>query len=263
MIYVTHQVEFLPAADLILVMKDGCITQSGKYGELLNLESEFMELVVAHEKALSAIDPIEAGFVSKDNMTENSKSCEESRDVEYDKAPEDIMGPKGQLVQEEEREKGRVSLSVYWKYITTAYGGALMPVILLAQVLFQVVEIGGNYWMAWATPVSENVAPPVESCTLMIVYVELAIGSCFCIFCRAMSLATAGYKTATVLFGRMHFCIFRAPMSFFDSTPSGRILNRASTDQSTIDLNMPNQAGLFAFSIIQLLGIIVVMSQVA
>ncbi|KAK1397129.1 ABC-type xenobiotic transporter [Heracleum sosnowskyi] len=232
-IYVTHQVEFLPAADLILVMKDGCITQSGKYGEVLNLGSEFMELVVAHEKALSAIDPIEAGFVSKDNMTENIKSSEETRDVEYDKPPEDIMGPKGQLVQEEEREKGRV------------------------------LQIGSNYWMVWATPVSENVAPPVKSSTLIIVYVELAIGSSFCIFCRAMSLATAGYKTATVLFRRMHFCIFRAPMSFFDSTPSGRILNRASTDQSTIDLNMPNQVGLFAFSIIQLLGIIVVMSQVA
>ncbi|XP_074367517.1 ABC transporter C family member 3-like isoform X2 [Apium graveolens] len=268
-IYVTHQVEFLPAADLILVMKDGCITQSGKYGEILKLGSEFMELMVAHEKALSAIDPIEAGLVSKDMnisvdmKTKNNRSSEETRDVHYDKPGEDINCLKGQLVQEEEREKGRVNFSVYWKYITTAYGGALMPVILLAQVLFQVIQIGSNYWMAWATPVSENVGPPVRSSTLIIVYMVLAVASSFCVFCRSMSLATAGYKTATVLFRRMHFCIFRAPMSFFDSTPSGRILNRASTDQSTIDMNLPNQVGLFAFSIIQLLGIIVVMSQVA
>lgn len=215
-------------------MKDGCITQSGNYGEVLNLGSEFMELVVAHEKALSAIDPIEAGLVSKDMnitvdvKTKNNKSSEQTRDVQCDKQPEDIMGPKGQLVQEEEREKGRVGFSVYWKYITTAYGGALMPVILLAQVLFQVLQIGSNYWMAWATPVSQDVAPPVQSSTLIVVYVVLAIGSSFCIFCRAMSLATAGYKAATVLFRRMHFRIFRAPMSFFDSTPSGRILNRVS-----------------------------------
>ncbi|KAA8523565.1 hypothetical protein F0562_009988 [Nyssa sinensis] len=179
-----------------------------------------------------------------------------------DKADE-IEGPKGQLVQEEEREKGRVSFSVYWKYITTAYGGALVPFILLAQVLFQLLQIGSNYWMAWATPVSKDMVPAVGGSTLILVYVALAIGSSFCILARALLLETAGYKTATLLFNKMHLCIFRAPMSFFDSTPSGRILNRASTDQSAVDLEIPHQVGIVAFQIIQLLGIIAVMSQVA
>ncbi|KAL8133030.1 hypothetical protein AgCh_008475 [Apium graveolens] len=88
------------------VMKDGCITQSGKYGEILKLGSEFMELLVAHEKALSVIDPIEAGLVSKDmNINvdmkiKNNRSSEETRDVHYDKPGEDINFLKGQLVQE-------------------------------------------------------------------------------------------------------------------------------------------------------------------
>lgn len=51
-------------------------------------------------------------------------------------------------------------------------------------------------------------------------------------------------------------------MNFFELLFTSGYL-QASTDQSTIDLEMPNQVGLFAFSIIQLLGIIVVMSQVA
>ncbi|KAL9444632.1 hypothetical protein AB3S75_017758 [Citrus x aurantiifolia] len=271
-IYVTHQVEFLPAADLILVMKDGKITQAGKYNDILNSGTDFMVLVGAHQQALSALDSIEGGPVSerismnKENGgidTTNGVTMKEgNEDIQTDKVDE-VAGPKGQLVQEEEREKGRVGFSVYWQYITTAYRGALVPFILLAQILFQILQIGSNYWMAWATPVSEDVKPAVGSSTLIIVYVALALGSSFCILARSTLLATAGFKTATLLFNKMHFCLFRAPMSFFDATPSGRLLNRASTDQSAVDLNIASQVGAFAFSMIRLLGIIAVMSQAA
>ncbi|XP_028057093.1 ABC transporter C family member 3-like, partial [Camellia sinensis] len=271
-IFVTHQVEFLPAADLILVMKDGRITQPGKYNDILNSGSDFMELVGAHKEALSALDSTVAESCSEKltvseedgglGSVQKSVQKEEAGHGQNGK-PDDTAGQKGQIVQEEEREKGRVGLSIYWKYITTAYGGALVPFVLLAQILFQVLQIGSNYWMAWAMPVLKDMEAPVGGSTLMIVYVTLAIGSSFCVLARSVHLVTAGYKTATTLFNKMHLCIFRAPMSFFDATPSGRILNRASTDQSAVDLNIPFQVGSFAFSMIQLLGIIAVMSQVA
>lgn len=137
-----------------------------------------------------------------------------------------------------------------------------MPFILLSQILFQLLQIGSNYWMAWATPVSEDVKPAVGGSTLILVYVALAIGSSLCVLSRAMLVVTAGYRTATILFNKMHLSIFRAPMSFFDATPSGRILNRASTDQSAVDMDIPMVIWKCAFSFIQLLGIIAVMSQV-
>ncbi|KAG5546694.1 hypothetical protein RHGRI_018761 [Rhododendron griersonianum] len=271
-IYVTHQMEFLPAADLILVMKDGRITQAGKYNDILNSGTNFMELVGAHKEALSALDSTVAGSVSENSTIdeENGSTCGVQKSVKKEEAgngqngeTDDIVGQKGQLVQEEEREKGRVGLSVYWKYITTAYGGGLVPFLLLSQVLFQLFQIGSNYWIAWATPVSKDAKPPIKGSTLIIVYVALAIGCSFCILSRNLFLITAGYKTATILFNKMHLCIFRAPMSFFDSTPSGRTLNRASTDQSAVDFIIPNTVGGFAFSMIQLLGTVAIMSQVA
>ncbi|CAO2185872.1 unnamed protein product [Urochloa humidicola] len=258
-VYVTHQIEFLPAADLILVMKDGRIVQVGRYNDILDSGEEFMELVGAHKDALTALDAIDplngSNEGSQAKITRSASSAEKK-----DKQDE---GNSGQLVQEEEREKGNVGFWVYWKYLTLAYKGALVPLVLLAQILFQVLQIGSNYWMAWAAPVSKDVEAPVSMSTLIYVYMALAVGSSFCILLRALFLVTASYKTATLLFNKMHMSIFRAPMSFFDSTPSGRILNRASTDQSELDTSIANQMGIVAFSVIQLVGIIVVMSQVA
>lgn len=268
-VYVTHQIEFLPAADLILVMKGGRIAQAGKYNEILGSGEEFMELVGAHKDALTALDAIDVANGGKASSSSGgtaslsrSLSSAEKKDKQNGKE-DDGNAQSGQLVQEEEREKGRVGFWVYWKYLTLAYGGALVPFVLLAQILFQVLQIASNYWMAWAAPVSTDVKPPVSMSTLIYVYIALALGSSMCILLRALFLVTAAYKTATLLFNKMHMSIFRAPMSFFDSTPSGRILNRASTDQSEVDTGIASQMGSVAFSIIQLVGIIAVMSQVA
>ncbi|XP_042482780.1 ABC transporter C family member 3-like [Macadamia integrifolia] len=271
-IYVTHQVEFLPSADLILVMKNGRITQAGKYEEILSSGTDFMELIGAHKKALVdlnsfkpdiALDNLISGE-EDGNMMHIKKSIQDDEDSETkNRKTEKLVRPEGQLVQEEKREKGEVSLSIYWEYVTTAYKGAFVPLILLAQILFQLLLLGSTYWMVWATPVSGDVRPHVRGSTLIFVYVVLTLGCSFCLLIRSMLIVTVGYKTATLLFNKMHLCIFRASQSFFDSTPSGRILNRASIDQSALDTSIPHQIEELLITIIEFLGIAAVMSQIA
>lgn len=206
-------------------MKDGKITQAGKYNEILDSGTEFMELVGAQTDALAAVDSYEKGSVSEQAAT----SKENKKPNGEEKEEDDLATPRGQLVQDEEREKGKVGFTVYQKYMALAYGGALVPIILVVQILFQVLNIGSNYWMAWVTPVSKDVKPPVSGSTLILVYVVLATASSFCILFRAMLAAMTGFKIATELFNQMHLRVFRASMSFFDATPIGRILNRVRT----------------------------------
>uniref|UniRef100_A0A0R0KNQ6 ABC-type xenobiotic transporter n=1 Tax=Glycine max TaxID=3847 RepID=A0A0R0KNQ6_SOYBN len=254
--YITHQVEFLSDADLILVMREGRITQSGKYNDILRSGTDFMELVGAHKAALSSIKSLERRPTFKTSTTTkedtSSVSCFElDKNVVYDQndTSDDIVEPKGQLVQEEEREK--------------AYGGALVPFILLSTILTVAFQIASNYWMILATLMSTTAEPDIGSFKLMVVYVALAIGSSIFTFARAFLAVIAGYKTATVIFNKMHLCIFRAPISYFDATPSGQILNRASTDQNALDMNISNLVWAIVFNLVQILGNIVAMSQAA
>ncbi|KAL6010206.1 hypothetical protein ACLOJK_000637 [Asimina triloba] len=119
-IYVTHQVEFLPSAELILVMRDGRITQAGKYNDILNSGTNFMDLVGAHRQALSALDSKERGSDSEHiiNLKSFPSQCESTdQDMHTEKRNDQngktdgIAERKGQLVQEEEREKGRLKFS--------------------------------------------------------------------------------------------------------------------------------------------------------
>ncbi|KAC9793724.1 hypothetical protein E3N88_45250 [Mikania micrantha] len=253
-IYVTHQVDFLPVADLILVLKDGRIAQVGKYDDIIKLKSDFLELVGAHKEALLEID-----YVSE-NQGNHGTFENRIQDEGQNGNLLQMEVKKRQLVEEEERERGKVASSVYWKYLTTAYKGVLTPLVLLAQVMFESTQISSNYWLAWASSTSEGNEARVSGFEFIMVYAAFGIGCSFCILARSLLLMKAGYETANQLFYKMHFCIFRAPMSFFDANPSGRILSRVSTDQTEVDLTIPYLIGPFAYVVIQLLGIILVMS---
>lgn len=206
--------------------------------------TDFSTLVLAHHEAIETMDfcntaseesdkndPIDGSFDSIGNNIvsmvkdpqEGISSLDQKAIKEKKKAK---RSRKKQLVQEEERERGRVSMKVYLSYMTAAYKGLLIPLIILAQTLFQLLQIASSWWMAWANPQTVGDKPKTSNMVLIVVYMALAFGSSSFIFVRAVLVATFGLAAAQKLFLKMLRNVFRAPMSFFDSTPAGRILNR-------------------------------------
>lgn len=226
------------------VLKEGQIIQAGKYEELLQAGTDFNTLVSAHQEAIDAMDIYNHSDDESDDNNDLIKNCESvgssmntTTTVPDEKASNSGQkaikekkktkrSRKKQLVQEEERERGKISMKIYLSYMGAAYKGLLVPLIIVAQTLFQVLQIASNWWMAWANPQTEGDTARVSNLVLIAVYMALAFGSSWFIFVRAVLVATFGLAAAQKLFVKMLHNVFRAPMSFFDSTPAGRILNR-------------------------------------
>lgn len=219
------------------VMQNGRISQAGTFEELLKQNIGFEVLVGAHSKALQSVMTVESSSKTcQDQGTDGESNIElasndlllQAQHGSEHNLPLEITENAGKLVQDEEREKGSIGKEVYLSYITTVKGGALIPIILLAQSSFQVLQIASNYWMAWAAPPTSETEPTFGMNFILLVYSLLSVGSSLCVLVRAILVAVAGLGTAQKLFMNMLQSVFRAPMSFFDSTPTGRILNRVS-----------------------------------
>lgn len=254
--YVTHQLEFLNAADLVLVMKDGKIVQSGKYEDLIaDHDGELVKQMDAHTKSLNQMNPS-----CNHNSLSNTTPLKTKKEVnEEEVGGTTSTGGILDRSQEEETETGRVKWRVYSTFIACAYKGAFVPVILLCQVLFQGLQIASSYWIAWAIDEKRQISRE----RMIGIYALISSGSSVFILGRAFLLSTIALETSQRLFLGMITSIFRAPLSFFDFTPSSRILNRASTDQSIVDTDIPYRLAGLAFALIQLLSIIILMSQIA
>ncbi|KAL7226039.1 hypothetical protein ACSBR1_021223 [Camellia fascicularis] len=95
------------------------------------------------------------------------------------------------------------------------------------------------------------------------VYAIIAAVSIVLIMIRAFFVTLLGLKTAQIFFSQILYSILHAPMSFFDTKPSGGILSRASTDQTNVDLFLPFFLSMTVTMYITVIGIIIITCQYA
>uniref|UniRef100_G1R8R1 ABC-type glutathione-S-conjugate transporter n=1 Tax=Nomascus leucogenys TaxID=61853 RepID=G1R8R1_NOMLE len=140
----------------------------------------------------------------------------------------------GALTQEEKAKIGTVELSVFWDY-AKAVGLCTTLAICLLYVGQSAAAIGSNVWLsAWTNDAMADSRQNNTSLRLG-VYAALGILQGLLVMLSAMAMAVGGIQAARVLHQALLHNKIRSPQSFFDTTPSGRILNRFSKDIYIID----------------------------
>ena len=80
-------------------------------------------------------------------------------------------------------------------------------------------------------PISASRSPAEGSqVKFLAIYAAINLGSVTTMFMRQVLLYLSSIRASKTLFTSLLKTIMRAPMSFFDTTPIGRVLNRFSKD---------------------------------
>lgn len=157
-----------------------------------------------------------------------------------------LKGPRGKLRDEEEpttqtkqskefSEQGKVKWSVYVEYAKTSnlVAVAIYGITLISA---QTAQIGGSVWLKHWSEVNGEQGGNFDTPMYIGIYFAFGIGSAALVVVQTLILwIFCSIEASRKLHERMAFAIFRSPMSFFETTPAGRILNRFSSDIYRVD----------------------------
>ncbi|KAI9838425.1 MAG: hypothetical protein M1838_004608 [Thelocarpon superellum] len=132
-------------------------------------------------------------------------------------------------------EQGKVKWNVYAEYAKTSNLVAV-AVYLTTLLGAQTASVGGSVWLKrWSEANTEYGGNP-DVGRYIGIYFAFGFGSAALVVLQTLILwIFCSIEASRKLHERMAFAIFRSPMSFFETTPAGRILNRFSSDIYRID----------------------------
>ncbi|CAG9825399.1 unnamed protein product [Phaedon cochleariae] len=257
-VLVTHQIQYLRNVSRIYLMESGSIATFGTYEEIQKAPVEFAKLF-KHQVEEEEIDD------TIDEELSESKYFESVTDDE----PTEIK---------ESRKIGSISSKVYKEYIKAGGGWCYTMYILVLFVLTQFLASSADYFVKfWVNHEQNLFKKETENSTLYQSYLDdvtmeekfntiiiypvntvesdeyafLTTNNCIYIYTsivllvivttivRSISFFRMCMKASVKLHNKMFAKVCRGAMFFFNSNPSGRIMNRFSKDMGSIDETLP------------------------
>eukprot|EP00092_Neocalanus_flemingeri_P004166 GFUD01004481.1.p1 GENE.GFUD01004481.1~~GFUD01004481.1.p1 ORF type:complete len:1636 (+),score=378.79 GFUD01004481.1:74-4981(+) len=277
-VLVTHGVTFLPQVDQIVVLKKGVISEVGSYRELLAQKGDFAEFLVQYlsdedselknelQQHLGQDELVrQMSRVRTESEGQNSQKRGSNASLAtsiHDETPRKSISPvksppskpeplskPQQQYQEEKQGTGSVSWRIYLIYFKNM-GYILFSLCVALYTVYQIFTTFSSIWVSlWAdnrlpfeevlhTNDTRNMTSTRRDIFLG-VYGSMGFAQAIGAVLASLFLYLSTIKGGRGLHHRMLDRIMHSPMSFFDTTPQGRILNRFGKDVDVLDSTMP------------------------
>ncbi|KAL0880786.1 hypothetical protein ABMA27_001981 [Loxostege sticticalis] len=287
-VWVTHNVSYLAQTDMVLVLKDGEVSEAGTYQQLLEKKGAFAEFLLHHLSDAERTSPEELDEIKQQLETklgsefqsklQRARSLSESNSESDHTAAGDRSGSvkrktpeatpnelkeKSKLIEAEKTETGSVKWTVYKHYLTSV-GVFASVVTVLMNLILQVFQVGSNYWLAeWSNDDRMIVNGTVDTARRDLylgVYGGLGIGQAIASFFADLMPYLAGWRAAKIVHAFLLNNVLKTPLQFFEVTPQGRILSRFSKDMDVLDTSLPSQFADVIYCLFEVLGTLFVIS---
>ncbi|XP_058066855.1 probable multidrug resistance-associated protein lethal(2)03659 [Anopheles bellator] len=283
-ILVTHQLQYLQNADQIVVLKHGRVEAVGTYDKLRESGHDFAQLLAAPSGKED--DSTDTESFKRSGSLFRRQNSESS--VDSSGGPE-ADAPEAKAIGEKQKE-GSIGWDVYRAYFRASGGYFVVSAILFMFLLSQLCASGGDYFLTyWVNKVEESPESVDNSAggegrslledlaangtALMVngtsnedqyidiyIFTALTVATVVITLARSMFFFRTAMKASRKLHDAMFNGITRATMYFFNTNPSGRILNRFSKDMGQIDEYLPSVTVDVIQIFLSLIGIVVVVA---
>ncbi|EYC38268.1 hypothetical protein Y032_0728g1885 [Ancylostoma ceylanicum] len=233
-VLVTHRLCYVKIADEIVVLKDGQVTEKGRYSDLLKQRE------VKNQNLSGATK----GVRRSSTKSSTSSSVTNKHD--------------GKLIGQESVETGKVKMSVYHLYVKAAsYWRSSLFLLFLAG--FQVFQVLRSFWLsAWSDEHRHHHRNRTSIGVHLGVFCGLGLAESTSFVLSLVTLVFAALSASRNLHAPLLRNLLHSPMSFFDTTPLGRVLNRCAKDIDVVDMLVPMTFRYLAACALQVISTLVV-----
>ncbi|KAJ1723066.1 hypothetical protein LPJ61_005865, partial [Coemansia biformis] len=269
-ILVTNAVQYLSSADNIVMLQDGKVAEHGPFAECMDRTShiyEFIHKFVEEGQGSSS----SSGHTSDTELSEDGASGKSMRKLvkpslgqadaeevggalarrsryESRVALADQANDAGRTTTDEISQQGKVKWDIYRAFIK-ACGTHNVVAFLVALVVASFTGVGANLWLKhWASSNGQvdSAGFYIQQTAHSVFYYLLIygglglLGALMSSFQSLLLWTRCSISASTEIHQDMLLGVMRSPLSFFDTTPVGRILNRFSSDISKCDTSLPS-----------------------
>lgn len=251
----TNKVSALSIADSIALLDNGEITQQGTYDEITKgADSPLWKLLNNYGKKNNGKSN-EFGDSSESSVRESSipvegelEQLQKLNDLDFGNSDAISLrrasdatlgsidfGDDENIAKREHREQGKVKWNIYLEY-AKACNPKSVCVFILFIVISMFLSVMGNVWLKHWSEVNSRYGSNPNAARYLAIYFALGIGSALATLIQTIVLwVFCTIHASKYLHNLMTNSVLRAPMTFFETTPIGRILNRFSNDIYKVD----------------------------